>query len=58
MQELGAWVAGFGLAALALLGLVLASRAVDGAFAIFGFAFTAFGVAGIFALIHRHTGGP
>ena len=58
MQGLGPWLAGVALGALAFLGLVLASRAVDGAFAGFGFAFAAVGVAGIFVLIHRHTGGP
>jgi hypothetical protein len=56
MDGLGASVAGVVLGALALFGLILASQAVDGAFAAFGWALTVFGVAGIFVLIHRYSG--
>jgi hypothetical protein len=58
MDGLGASIAGFVLGALALLGLILASHAVDGAFAAFGWGFIIFGVAGIFVLIHRFSGRP
>ncbi len=54
---IASWVAGAIMAVLALFGLVLASRAVDPPFYLFGLALFAFGVACVFGLIVRHTGG-
>lgn len=43
---------------VSLLGLFLASRAHDGMFHLFGLLLCLFGIAFIFALIHKATGQP
>jgi Skp family chaperone for outer membrane proteins len=43
---------------LAFVGLAAASAADDTAFALFGWALVAFGVASVFVVIHRSTGTP
>lgn len=57
MNDFGPWIVGALMGALALLGLVLASRAVDTGFALFGWALTFFGLAVIMALISK-SGAP
>jgi hypothetical protein len=54
----GSGILGIIMAALALLGLIMASRAEDIAFYATGLGLAAFGVAFIFALIRRHVGRP
>lgn len=51
----GAWILGVIMGFLALLGLVMASAAVDPIFYGTGLALTAFGVAFIFVLIKQNT---
>jgi hypothetical protein len=43
---------------IGLIGLFLASRAVDGMFYVFGLLLFLFGIGFIFSLITRHTGQP
>ena len=57
MDDIAPWAAGVAMALLAMLGLGLASGAVDLPFQIFGLALFLFGVACVFGLITRHTGG-
>lgn len=52
------WIFGGIMGAVALIGLFLASRAVDGMFYTVGLLLFVFAVAFIFALIHRNTGHP
>jgi hypothetical protein len=52
----GAWSLGIVMGLLALIGLYLASRAVDPIFYGTGLALAAFGVLFIFALIRQNTG--
>ena len=51
-----AWILGVIMGLLALLGLVMASGAVDRIFYGTGLALTAFGVLFVFALIKQNTG--
>jgi hypothetical protein len=53
-----AFVVGALMGVISLLGLFLASRAVDGMFYLFGLLLFLFGVAFIFTLIAKHTGQP
>lgn len=55
---MAAFVTGAIMGVLSLVGLLLASRAQDGAFHFFGLLLFLFGVIYIFTLIHRHTGQP
>lgn len=55
-DTIGAWILGVVMGVLALLGLVMASAAVDSIFYGTGLALTAFGVLFIFVLIKRNTG--
>jgi hypothetical protein len=55
MSDVAAWIGGVCMALLALLGLLLASRAVDGPFQLFGLALLLFGILAIFGLIARAT---
>ena len=57
MDDIAPWAAGVAMTLLALFGLVVASGAVDLPFYIFGLALFLFGVACVFGLIARHTGG-
>ena len=57
MDGIAPWAAGVAMTLLAMLGLGLASGAVDLPFQIFGLALFLFGVACVFGLITRHTGG-
>jgi hypothetical protein len=57
MDGIAPWAAGVAMTLLAMLGLSLASGAVDLPFQIFGLALFLFGVACVFGLITRHTGG-
>lgn len=52
-QALSSWLVGAATVLLAVLGLFLASRAVDPAMTIFGFGLLVFGVLFIFKLIGR-----
>ena len=52
------WVLGAVVGLLAFFGLMIAARANDDAFAIFGYLLFLFGIATIFTLIHRNTRGP
>jgi hypothetical protein len=52
----GAWVLGIIMAMLALLGLIMASGAVDPIFHGTGLALTVFGVLFVFVLIKQNTG--
>lgn len=52
----GAWILGIVMGLLALLGLVMASAAVDPIFYGTGLALTAFGILFIFVLIKQNTG--
>jgi hypothetical protein len=52
------FIVGAIMGVISLLGLFLASRAVDGMFYVFGLLLFLFGVAFIFTLITRHTGQP
>lgn len=51
-----AWVLGILMGLLALLGLIMASAAVDPIFYGTGLALTAFGILFVFSLIKRHVG--
>ena len=51
----GAWILGIIMGLVALLGLIMASAAVDSIFYGTGLALTAFGVLFIFALIKQNT---
>lgn len=55
-ETTGAWVLGLIMGLLALLGLVMASGAVDPIFYGTGLALSVFGVVFIFILIKRNTG--
>ncbi len=55
---MGNWILGAVMAALSLFGLFLASRALDGAFHLFGLVLFLGGLAAIFTLIVRGTGEP
>jgi hypothetical protein len=55
MSDTAPWVGGILLAFLALFGLILAGRAVDGPFQLFGWALFLFGLLAIFGLIARAT---
>ncbi len=52
----GAWILGIIMGALALLGIIMASGAVDPIFHGTGLALTAFGVLFVFILIKQNTG--
>ena len=56
MNALSAWILGIVMGLLSLLGLVIASQAVDQAFYWTGLLFFVFGVLFIFALIGRCVG--
>lgn len=56
MNALSAWILGIAMGLISLVGLVLASRAVDQAFYWTGLLFFLFGVLFIFGLIGRRTG--
>ena len=53
MRRVSSWLVGIMVAAIGLLGLVLASRAEDGALALFGGALFVFAVLFEFGLIRR-----
>ena len=53
MSKVSTWLVGIMVAAIGLLGLVLASRAEDGALALFGGALFVFAVLFEFGLIRR-----
>jgi hypothetical protein len=53
---MGTWAFGVIMGLVSLIGLFMASRAVDGMFYTVGLLIFLFGVLFIFALIHRHTG--
>jgi hypothetical protein len=53
---MGAFIVGAIMGVISLLGLFLASRAVDGMFYVFGLLLFLFGVLFIFTLIAKHTG--
>ncbi|HSD34065.1 MAG TPA: hypothetical protein VLE26_01500 [Alphaproteobacteria bacterium] len=53
MSRVSSWLVGIMVAAIGLLGLVLASRAEDGALALFGGALFVFAVLFEFGLIRR-----
>ena len=55
-ETTGAWILGVIMGLIALLGLIMASGAVDGVFYGTGLALTVFGVFFIFALIKQNTG--
>lgn len=52
------FIVGAIMGVISLLGLFLASRAVDGMFYVFGLLLFLFGVAFIFTLIAKNTGQP
>lgn len=52
-QALGYWLLGAVSVVIAMLGLFLASRAVDVGFSVFGYLLFLFGVLFVFALIKR-----
>ena len=52
----GAWVLGVIMSVIALLGLVMASQAVDTIFYVTGLALSVFGVLFVFVLIRQNTG--
>jgi hypothetical protein len=54
----GSFIIGTIMGVISLVGLFLASRAVDGMFYVFGLLLFLFGLVFIFTLIHRHTGQP
>jgi hypothetical protein len=56
-DDIAPWAAGVAMALLALFGLVVARGAVDLPFYIFGLALFLFGMACVFGLIARQTGG-
>jgi hypothetical protein len=55
---MASFVTGAIMGLLSIIGLLLASRAHDGTFYVFGLLLFLFGVLFVFALIHRHTGHP
>ena len=55
-DTIGAWILGAVMVAIALLGLVMASQAVDTIFYVTGLALSAFGVLFVFVLIRQNTG--
>lgn len=55
---MGDWVFGAIMGLVSLIGLFMASRAVDGMFYTAGLLLFLFGVLFIFTLIHRNTGHP
>ena len=55
MSDIAPWIGGALLALLALFGLFIASRAVDGSFHLFGLALFLFGILCLFGLIARAT---
>jgi hypothetical protein len=58
LEEIGNWLFGVLMGALAFVGLLIAARATDPIFEGFGLLLAAFGVLMIFVLIHRNTGQP
>lgn len=52
----GAWVLGIIMGLLALLGIIMASAAVDPIFHATGLALSAFGISFVFILIKQNTG--
>ena len=57
MSTLSTWILGAVMGLISLMGLIMASAAVDRAFYYTGLLFFAFGVLFIFALIGRSGGG-
>lgn len=55
-DTIGAWILGVIMVSIALLGLVMASQAVDPIFHVTGLALSAFGVLFVFVLIKQNTG--
>ena len=55
-DTIGAWILGAAMVFIALLGLVMASQAVDTIFYVTGLALSAFGVLFVFVLIRQNTG--
>lgn len=55
-DTIGAWILGIIMSVLALLGLVMASAAVDPIFHGTGLALSAFGILFVFVLIKQNTG--
>lgn len=55
MSNLGAWLAGALMVVLALLGLLVMSRAVDPMFGFFGLLLFLFGVAVVVVMVHKAT---
>ena len=55
-DTIGAWILGAVMVFIALLGLVMASQAVDTIFYVTGLALSAFGVLFVFVLIRQNTG--
>jgi hypothetical protein len=53
MNEAASWLVGLALAAIGVLGLYLASRAADGALALFGLSLFVFAILFVFGLIRR-----
>ncbi len=58
MEGIGAWILGIIMGLLALVGLVMASQAVDGMFYFTGLLFFLFGVLFNFFLIGKTVGRP
>ena len=55
MNNLGRWAGGLAMGVLALLGLVIMSRAADPMFGFFGLMIFLFGIAIIVVLVHQAT---
>jgi hypothetical protein len=55
---MGQFILGVIMGVISLIGLFLASRAVDGMFYVFGLLLFLFGLIFIFTLITKHTGQP
>lgn len=55
MDDVAPWLVGALMAVAALAGILMASRAVDGAFALFGWLLTVFGLVVIIRLVARAT---
>jgi hypothetical protein len=58
MSDTTPWIGGILMGFIALFGLILAGRAVDGPFQLFGLALFVFGLLAIFGLIARATRPP
>ena len=55
MDDVAPWIVGALMGVVVLAGILMASRAVDGAFALFGWLLAVFGLAVIIRLVARGT---